>query len=124
MTRVSGYVKRDGTQVKSYDRKTYSPKFRNKTPFIYNYNGKKFLITKSDRKNKQLMSLNLNTKGKVHFGDPKMREFPGTKREDNFCARTYGQKAKGKFTRNNPKSANFYNRRITWKCQGKNGVTK
>ena len=49
-----------------------------------------------------------------------MKEFPGTKREDNFCARSYGIKNKqGQPTRNDPKSANFWSRRVTWQCRGK-----
>ncbi len=87
--------------------------------------GKKYQIKKSNRKNKQLVSTNINSGNKVHFGDPNMKEFPGTKREDNFCARTYNQTdGKGNLTRNNPNSANFYNRRVTWRCKGKRGVSK
>jgi hypothetical protein len=90
----------------------------------YSYNSKKYNIRKSPRKNKQLMAIDEQSGEKVHFGDPNMPEFPGTKREDNFCARSYGIKnKKGNFTRNNPNSANFWNRRITWKCRGKKGIS-
>jgi hypothetical protein len=86
----------------------------------YEYAGSRYKIKKSTRMNKDLMAVNVETGNKVHFGDPNMGEFPGTSREDNFCARSYGIKDKqGKPTRNDPKSANFWNRRITWSCRGK-----
>lgn len=76
------------------------------------------IIKKSTRKNKQLM---VNFKGKnIHFGDPHMREFPGTKRGDRYCARSFGIKdKKGKPTRNNKLSPNYWSRTILWKCKGK-----
>lgn len=107
--RVRGYIRRDGKIVNSYNRRVFS------------YNGNNYKIKPSNRKNKQLVAINENNK-KVHFGDPNMREYPGTKREDNYCARSFGIKDKdGKPTRNNPNSANFWSRRITWQCQGKRG---
>lgn len=83
------------------------PKFR--------YRGKVYNIQKSTRKNKQLM---VKVNGKlIHFGDPKMPEFPGTKRGDNFCTRTYGIKGRNDIT-----SPNFWSRKYLWKCKGKKSV--
>lgn len=120
-TIVRGYRRKGGVKVQTYTRKTYDPKLRNSTPFKYKHNNKSYLIKKSNKK--QLVAITSSGE-KVHFGDKNMPEFPGTKREDNFCARTYGQKANGTLTRNNSKRPNFWNRRITWKCQGKKGVSE
>lgn len=85
----------------------------------------KYEITRSPRKNKQLMVI-FDYKGKqriVHFGDPKMPEYPGTKRGDNYCTRSYGiVDGQGKPTRNNPLSPNYWSRRILWSCKGKRSV--
>ena len=81
------------------------------------YNAK---ITNSTRKNKQLKAI-FSYKGKkttVHFGDHTMAEYPGTKRGDNYCARSSGIKGK-----NNPLSANFWSRKVLWKCKGKKSIT-
>jgi len=81
----------------------------------FKYKGKQYNIKKSTRKNKQLM---VNVNGKtVHFGDPKMPEYPGTKRGDAYCARSYGIKG-----RNNIKSPNFWSRKVLWKCKGKKSL--
>jgi len=77
--------------------------------------GKRYTIKKSPRKNKQLMVEELN----IHFGDPNMPEFPGTKRGDNYCARSYGIKGKG-----NIKSPNFWSRTYLWNCKGKKSLEK
>lgn len=85
----------------------------------------KYTIEKSPRKNKQLVAIFIY-KGKerrVHFGDPDMREYPGTKRGDNYCARSYGiLDGTGKPTRNNRLSPNFWSRTILWNCKGKRSV--
>lgn len=94
-------------------------------PFKFIYRGKEYLIKKSTRKNKQLMSVDKKTGFTVHFGDPNMKEFPGTIREERFCQRTDNIRNKnGNLTKNNPKFANFWNRRITWICRGKKSFTK
>lgn len=79
----------------------------------FSFNRITFAVEPSSRKNKQLMAT-FKDGSVVHFGDPKMKEFPGTKRGDNFCARSSGIP-----NRNNIKSANFLSRKILWKCQGK-----
>ena len=82
----------------------------------------KYTITKSTRKNKQLM-VSFKYKGKeriVHFGDPKMAEYPGTQRGNNYCTRSYGiLDGNGNPTRNNPLSPNYWSRKILWNCVGK-----
>lgn len=70
------------------------------------------MIEKSNRKNKQLVATTKSGK-KIHFGEPSMEEFPGTKRGDNYCARSYGIKSKGKV------NANKLSRKILWNCVGK-----
>ena len=76
------------------------------------YKGKKYEIYKSTRKNKQLM---VDVNGKtIHFGNPTMPEYPGTKRGDNYCTRSYGIG-----NTNNPSSANFWSRKYLWNCIGK-----
>jgi len=79
----------------------------------FEYKGQIFKITKSPRKNKQLMVESPDGK-KVHFGDPNMKEYPGTKRGDSYCARSYGIKGV-----KNPASANFWSRKYLWDCKGK-----
>ena len=82
-------------------------------------------ISKSTRKNKQLMAeFELSGDKKVvHFGDPYMKEYPGTQRGDNYCARSYGiLNGKGKPTRNDIMSPNFWSRKILWNCVGKRSV--
>lgn len=65
-------------------------------------------------------------KGKVrvvHFGDPKMKEYPNTQRGDNYCTRSYGiLDGKGNPTRNNPLSPNYWSREYLWNCQGKKSL--
>jgi hypothetical protein len=77
-------------------------------------------ITKSDRKDKQRKAT-FKYKGErrvVHYGDPDMKEFPGTKRGDNYCARSYGL-AKQYNILSNPLSPNFWSRKDLWNCRGK-----
>lgn len=83
------------------------------------YNGKRYRITKSPRKNKQLRATNLSTGNTVDFGDPNMPEYPGTKRGDNYCARSLGI---GNTT--DPKSANFWSRKVLWNCTGKKSLKR
>ena len=83
----------------------------------FNYKGKQYDIFKSTRKNKQLM-VRVNNK-LVHFGDPSMREYPGTKRGDAYCARSFGI---GNV--DNVESANFWSRKYLWNCKGKKSIKK
>lgn len=56
----------------------------------------------------------------IHYGDPSMKEYPGTKRGDSYCARSYGITDKKGFpTRNNPLSPNYWSRRELWNCRGR-----
>ena len=75
------------------------------------FNGKEYVVTASPLKGKQNR---VNYGGKnIDFGDPNSRTFPGTKRGDNYCARSSGIKGA-----DNPNSANFW-ARLDWKCRGK-----
>lgn len=79
-------------------------------------NGKEYTVQKSTRKNKEWM---VEVNGKtVHYGDPTMKEYPGTSRGDNYCARSYGIGKKynllGDIT-----SPNTWSRKDLWDCKGK-----
>jgi hypothetical protein len=80
---------------------------------------KEYLITKSDKPNKQLK---VKVGGKwIYFGDPNMGEYPGTKRGNNYCRRSFGLGKKyniiGDIT-----SPNFWSREILWSCKGKKSL--
>lgn len=75
------------------------------------YKGNIYKISSSQRKGKQLRVTSLSLKRPVHFGDPSMKEFPGTKRGDNYCARSFGIG-----NTKNPSSANFWSRKYLWNC--------
>lgn len=79
--------------------------------------GETVKISKSDRKNKQLVG-EFEDGSKIHFGDPDMPEFPGTKRGDRYCARSYGL-GKKHGTLKEAKSANTLSRVVLWDCVGK-----
>ncbi len=83
--------------------------------------GKKIKISKSSRKNKEYVAKMPGGK-KIHFADPDMPEFPGTKRGDNYCARSFGIKEKY-----DPKdkeiTANDLSRAL-WSCKGKKSKSK
>jgi hypothetical protein len=81
------------------------------------YKSKKYSIKKSSRKNKEYVAVAPSGK-KIHFADPTMSEYPGTKRGDNYCARSYGI---GNLK--NPKSANFWSRSL-WSCDGKKSISR
>ena len=85
---------------------------------IVKVNGKRFKISKSSRKGKQLKAEPLNGGKTVHFGDPDMKEFPGTDRGDNYCARSLGI-AKKYDKRGDTSSPNFWSRKYLWNCKGK-----
>ena len=66
----------------------------------------------STRKGKQCMVKVGDTF--IHFGDPNMKEYPGTKRGDNYCARSSGIKGT-----NDKMSPNYWSRKLLWNCRGK-----
>lgn len=82
----------------------------------YRYKGKIYDIKKSKRKNKQMV-VTLPSGKKINFGDPKMSEYPGTKRGDRYCSRSLGI---GNVK--NTKSANFWSRKFLWNCKGKKSL--
>ena len=84
-------------------------------------NGKTYKVKKSTKKNKEFV-VSLPNGKKVHFADPDMPEFQGTKRGDNYCARSYGI-AKKYNKLGDKTSPNFWSRRL-WSCKGKKSVSK
>jgi hypothetical protein len=82
----------------------------------YKYKGTEFSVEESDRKGKQLVATFKDGK-KIHFGDPDMPEYIGTKRGDNYCSRTRNL--------NSPsiKNANSLSRKILWNCNGNKSET-
>ena len=84
----------------------------------FKYNGRLYDIKPSNRKDKQYM---VNVNGRlVHFGDPTMKEYPGTKRGDNYCTRSAGIKDKaGSKTSQDINSPNFWSRKFLWGCKGR-----
>ena len=87
---------------------------------VLNFNNM-VIIKKSPRKNKEYM-VTLKSGKKVHFADPKMDEYPGTKRGDNYCARSYGIAKKHNIL-NNKESPNYWSRKL-WSCKGKKSISK
>lgn len=83
---------------------------------VYEYKGERFYISPSNRGKQFKATFEDGTI--VHFGDPKMKEYPGTKRGDKYCARSYGIGKKFD-SLNNPKAANTLSRIVLWKCKGK-----
>jgi len=78
-------------------------------------------IKKSSRKNKEY-KVKLASGKVVHFADPEMPEFPGTKRGDNYCARSYGIGKKYDVL-DDKTSPNYWSRKL-WSCRGKKSVSK
>jgi len=78
--------------------------------------GKKYDVYKSSRKNKQRM-VKVDDKW-IHYGDPKMKEYPGTKRGDSYCARSFGLGKKFGVLED-PTSPNFWSRKDLWNCINK-----
>lgn len=74
---------------------------------------------KSEKINKKLKVLTPNKKI-IHFGDSKMQDFTQHKdknRQTNYCKRASGIKnKKGKLTKNDKESANYYSLRHLWSC--------
>lgn len=79
---------------------------------FFEFKGKKFSVEPSSRKDKQLVATFKGGK-KIHFGDPKMKEYPSTERGDRYCSRSFGISDDSKV------SANLLSRKILWKCKGK-----
>lgn len=77
----------------------------------FEINGKKVKVDKSPLKDKDLRATFKDGK-KIDFGAKDYPEYPGTRRGDNYCARSSGIKSKGV-------SANELSRKILWKCKGK-----
>ena len=69
----------------------------------------KVKVEESDRDNKQLKAT-LPSGKVIHFGDKQMKEYPNTKRGDNYCSRSYG------ISKDNKISANLLSRKILWNC--------
>lgn len=82
--------------------------------------GKKVKVKKSGRKNKEYVGI-LPRGKKVHFADPDMREYPGTSRGDNYCARSLGIKKKHD-PQDKKITANDLSRKL-WSCKGKKSVS-
>ena len=78
-----------------------------------NINGKRIGVKKSNRKNKKFVSL-INGK-EIHFGEKGMRIYPGTKRGNNYCARSSGIKNLRGITANDLS-------RAMWRCDGKKSL--
>jgi len=79
-----------------------------------------YLIKKSPRKDKQFVAIKGSEK--IHFADPDMNEFPGTKRGDNYCARSFGI-AKKYGIEGDKSSPNYWSRQL-WSCKGKKSISK
>ena len=77
--------------------------------------GETFDLYKSPRKNKQRMAVSRKRDLVVHYGDPKMKEFPGTARGDNYCSRSLGLGRRYKIL-NDVTSPNFWSRWDLWHC--------
>jgi hypothetical protein len=84
-------------------------------------------IIKSPRINKQKRAYFIykDKERVIDFGDPNLKEYPGTKRGDNYCTRSYGIKTKtGRRTALNPLYANFWSRVILWRCKEKKSIRR
>lgn len=80
-----------------------------------------FTIKKSSKKGKEYVAISPSGK-KVYFADPKMPEFPGTPRGNNYCARSFGIGKKYNVL-GDKTSANFWSRNL-WSCEGQKSVSK
>lgn len=87
----------------------------------YLYEGEIYGINKSEKKGKQYV-VKLPSGKRVHFADPKMAEYPGTKRGDNYCARSFGIGKKYGVLKDT-KSPNFWSRQL-WSCKGRKSISK
>jgi hypothetical protein len=82
----------------------------------YIIQGETVQISQSTRKNKEYVA-KFPDGDRIHFADPTMNEFPGTKRGDSYCARSFGIKGK-----DDVRSPNFWSRQL-WSCQGKKSIS-
>ena len=77
----------------------------------YTLNGiGKVKIEKATAKGKAKSAVQLSTGKRVNFGDPNMRNAPGTERGDNYCSRSQSLNERGF-------NANTLSR-IDWGCKG------
>lgn len=85
------------------------------------FKGKQYNIYRSTRKNKEFMAEGPGIKTSVHFADPNLTEFPGTKRGDNYCSRSEGI-GKRDNTLTDVTSPNFWSRKL-WSCKGNKSIS-
>ncbi|AUR84326.1 hypothetical protein NVP1054O_22 [Vibrio phage 1.054.O._10N.261.52.A1] len=71
----------------------------------------KVKIEKATEKGKAKSAVQLSTGKRINFGDPDMRNAPGTERGDNYCSRSGSLNERGF-------NANTLSRE-DWKCSGK-----
>lgn len=81
-----------------------------------NINNEIFDIYSLSNSNKQMLSINRATGYEVKFGEPSMKEHPGTPRGDNYCSRSLGI-AKKFNIQGNTKQPNFWSRWYLWNCK-------
>lgn len=86
----------------------------------FEHRGIRFKVEPSERKGKQLKAT-FEDGTTVHFGDKKMKEYPSTKRGDNYCARSHGIGKKYNSLKE-LKNPNTLSRLVLWKCKGKKSM--
>jgi hypothetical protein len=79
--------------------------------------GKDYKIYKLYNDKKQLAAIESVSGRVVKFGDPKMPEFPGTPRGNNYCSRSLGI-AKKFDIKGDVTTPNFWSRWYLWNCKG------
>lgn len=84
--------------------------------------GKSYLVSKSKRKAKEYVVIGKGLKRPVHFADPDMPEYPGTKRGDRYCQRQLGISNKYKI-KNDVNSPNYWGG-VLWSCKDGKSVSK
>lgn len=119
MVYVQPYEKEDGTKVRGHYREEpkdlpYSMKDLKNSEKV-NFRGEKIIIADSPKEDKQKVGVFPDGE-EVHFGDPDMKEYPGTDRGDNYCARSYGM-AKKYNTTDEARNANSLSRWYLWNCK-------
>ena len=78
--------------------------------------GKKFVIKRGTAKNKKYKAVSIDNNKVFQFGAKGYRISVGTKKGDNYCARSYGIK-----NRKNIITANDFSR-LGWNCKGKKSL--
>lgn len=86
----------------------------------FKYGKEVFKITESPRNEKQLMA-EFKDGTKIHFGASAYKEYPNTKRGDNYCKRSKGIGKKYN-SLDNIKTANTLSRIVLWKCKGETSL--